>query len=141
MDDPAAYHAEGVLYLTPNARFDKLLHLPEGSNAGKAINEAMRDIEKHNSRLSSCDSPLYTEVERRKCTGSLFCRSETSTKGSGRGCPFQRASSDLRFLIDPSKLACFPFSERAPMLVYVRPSYEHIHDVIPPVLSVGMGAD
>ena len=38
VDEPAAYHAEGVLYLTPNARFDKLLHLPEGSNAGKAIN-------------------------------------------------------------------------------------------------------
>lgn len=30
MDEPAAYHAEGVLYLTPNARFDKLLRLPEG---------------------------------------------------------------------------------------------------------------
>lgn len=39
VDEPAAYHAEGVLYLTPNARFDKLLHLPERSNAGKAINE------------------------------------------------------------------------------------------------------
>jgi type I restriction enzyme M protein len=46
IDEPAAYHAEGVLYLTPNARFDKLLYLPEGANAGKAINEAMRDIEK-----------------------------------------------------------------------------------------------
>src|ERR1700720_716971 len=25
MDDPAAYHAEAVLYLTPNSRFDHLL--------------------------------------------------------------------------------------------------------------------
>src|SRR5271167_193601 len=25
LDDPAAYHAEGVLYLTPDARFDRLL--------------------------------------------------------------------------------------------------------------------
>ena len=48
VDKQAPYHAEGVLYLTPNARFKKLLHLPEGSNAGKAINEAMRDIENHN---------------------------------------------------------------------------------------------
>lgn len=50
--EPSAYHAEGVLYLTPNARFEQLLHLPEGSNAGKAINEAMRDIEKHNPQLA-----------------------------------------------------------------------------------------
>jgi type I restriction enzyme M protein len=59
MDDPAAYHAEGVLYLTPNARFDKLLHLPEGSNAGKAINEAMRDIEKHNPQLAGVLPKTY----------------------------------------------------------------------------------
>lgn len=59
MDDPAAYHAEGVLYLAPNARFDKLLHLPEGSNAGKAINEAMRDIEKHNPQLAGVLPKTY----------------------------------------------------------------------------------
>src|SRR5438067_9579350 len=51
LDDPAAYHADGVLYLTPNARFDHLLALPEASDVGKAINDAMRDIEKHNSQL------------------------------------------------------------------------------------------
>src|SRR5438128_12414105 len=28
LDEPAAYHAEGILYLTPNARFDFLLNLP-----------------------------------------------------------------------------------------------------------------
>ncbi len=59
VDEPAAYHAEGVLYLTPNARFEKLLHLPEGSNAGKAINEAMRDIEKHNSQLAGVLPKTY----------------------------------------------------------------------------------
>ena len=31
VDDPAAYHAEGVLYLTPNARYDQLLALPEAT--------------------------------------------------------------------------------------------------------------
>jgi type I restriction enzyme M protein len=34
VDEPAAYNAEGVLYLTPNARFDYLLALPEGRNVG-----------------------------------------------------------------------------------------------------------
>ena len=29
VDDPAAYHAEGILYLTPNARFDHLLRCPK----------------------------------------------------------------------------------------------------------------
>ncbi|CAE6739154.1 class I SAM-dependent DNA methyltransferase [Nitrospira defluvii] len=59
VDEPAAYHAEGVLYLTPNARFEKLLHLPEGSNAGKAINEAMREIEKHNPQLAGVLPKTY----------------------------------------------------------------------------------
>jgi len=35
VDDPAAYHAEGVLYLTPNARFEYLLQLPERENIGR----------------------------------------------------------------------------------------------------------
>lgn len=51
IDDPAAYHSAGVLYLTPNARFDYLLQLPEGANVGQAVNEAMADIEKHNPQL------------------------------------------------------------------------------------------
>ena len=52
IDEPSAYHAEGVLYLTPNARYDHLLTLPEGGNIGQAINEAMGDIEKHNPQLA-----------------------------------------------------------------------------------------
>ncbi len=52
LDDPAAYHAEGVLYLAPHARFDHLLALPEGGDVGKAVNEAMRDIEKQNPHLA-----------------------------------------------------------------------------------------
>ena len=52
IDEPAAYHAEGVVYLTPNARFDRLLNLPEGENVGKKVNDAMADIEKHNPQLA-----------------------------------------------------------------------------------------
>lgn len=51
IDDPKAYQAEGVLFLTPCARFDYLLNRPEGSDVGKAVNEAMADIEKHNPQL------------------------------------------------------------------------------------------
>ena len=52
IDDPGAYHAEGVIYLTPNARYEWLLGLPEGTNVGQAINEAMADVEKHNPQLA-----------------------------------------------------------------------------------------
>jgi len=52
IDEPKAYHAEGVLFLTPNARFDHLLRLPEGGNVGRTVNEAMADIEKHNPQLA-----------------------------------------------------------------------------------------
>ncbi len=52
IDDPKAYMAEGVLYLKPSARFDYLLQRPEGGNVGRAVNEAMADIEKHNPQLA-----------------------------------------------------------------------------------------
>src|SRR5262249_51592956 len=52
IDDPAAYHAEGVVYLTASARYDHLLRLPEGSNVGQTVNAAMADIEKHNPQLA-----------------------------------------------------------------------------------------
>jgi len=32
-----------MLYLTPNARFDFLLNLPEAKDIGSKVNEAMRD--------------------------------------------------------------------------------------------------
>jgi type I restriction enzyme M protein len=52
IDDPAAYHAEGIIYLTPTARYDHLLNLPEGNNVGQTVNAAMADIEKHNPQLA-----------------------------------------------------------------------------------------
>ena len=52
VDDPTAYQAEGILYLTPPARFDYILRLPEGSDVGKAVNKAMRDIEAKNPQLT-----------------------------------------------------------------------------------------
>ena len=51
-DDPAAYHAESVIFLPETARFAHLLNLPEGANVGQAINEAMAAIEQHNPQLA-----------------------------------------------------------------------------------------
>ena len=52
IDDPTAYHSQGVLYLTPKARFDYLLNLPESADIGAKINDAMGDIEKQNTQLA-----------------------------------------------------------------------------------------
>jgi len=51
-DEPASYHAEGVIFLPQAARFEHLLNLPEGANVGQAINDAMAEIEKHNPQLA-----------------------------------------------------------------------------------------
>jgi type I restriction enzyme M protein len=52
LEEPAAYHAEGVLYLSAEARFDSLLTLPEGEDIGAQVNAAMRAIEKQNAQLA-----------------------------------------------------------------------------------------
>ncbi len=45
------YHARGVLYLPEAARFNYLLHLPEGKDIGKEINEAFALVEAENPEL------------------------------------------------------------------------------------------
>ncbi len=52
VDDPTAYHAAGILYLSPEARFEHLLNLPEAADIGAKVNGAMRDIEKQNPQLA-----------------------------------------------------------------------------------------
>ena len=52
VDEPAAYHTEGILYLSSEARFDYLLTLPEVADIGAKVNAAMREIEKHNPQLA-----------------------------------------------------------------------------------------
>jgi type I restriction enzyme M protein len=59
LDDPAAYHAEGILYLPTEARFDYLLKLPESENIGAKVNAAMRDIEKQNPQLAGVLPKTY----------------------------------------------------------------------------------
>lgn len=52
IDDPAAYHADNVLFLVPAARFDALLKLPESTNMGQAVNDAMRSVERDNPHMA-----------------------------------------------------------------------------------------
>ena len=59
VDDPSAYHAEGILYLPAEARFDYLLNLPEAENIGAKVNAAMRDIEKQNPQLAGVLPKTY----------------------------------------------------------------------------------
>ena len=59
VDEPAAYHAEGILYLPAEARFDYLLNRPEAENIGAKVNAAMRDIEKQNPQLAGILPKTY----------------------------------------------------------------------------------
>ena len=59
VDEPDAYIAEGILYLSKEARFDYLLNLPEAENIGAKVNSAMRDIEKHNPKLAGVLPKTY----------------------------------------------------------------------------------
>jgi len=67
VDAPAAYHAEGVLYLVPEARFDHLLTLPEAADIGAKVNAAMREIEKYNPQLAGVLPKTYNHF-----TGTLL---------------------------------------------------------------------
>jgi type I restriction enzyme M protein len=55
IDDPAAYHAEGILYLPAEARFDYLLNRPEAENIGAKVNAAMRDVAKSELQSPNCE--------------------------------------------------------------------------------------
>ena len=59
LDEPAAYQAEGILYLPAESRFDFLISQPEGVNIGEKINAAMRDIEKQNPQLAGVLPKTY----------------------------------------------------------------------------------
>jgi type I restriction enzyme M protein len=58
------YQAQGVLYLPEKARFGYLLNLPEGSDIGKAINEAMKAIETDNEDLKDVLPKTYNSIDK-----------------------------------------------------------------------------
>lgn len=55
--------AEGVMYLPAVARYRTLLNLPEGSDIGRAINEAMKAIEQENEDLRGVLPKDYTRFD------------------------------------------------------------------------------
>ncbi|MBK8912596.1 MAG: SAM-dependent DNA methyltransferase [Chlorobi bacterium] len=57
--NPQAYHSAGILYLSPQARYQHLLELPEGADIGTAVNAAMRQIEQHNPQLAGVLPKTY----------------------------------------------------------------------------------
>ena len=59
---PPDYHAQRVIYLTDDARFEHLLNLAEGTDVGKAVNAAMRAVEEHNPDLSGVLPKNYTAL-------------------------------------------------------------------------------
>jgi type I restriction enzyme M protein len=63
VDNATSYHANGVLFLPPESRFDTLLEFPEGGKQGKtlgqAVDDAMRAIERENPQLSGVLPKTY----------------------------------------------------------------------------------
>jgi type I restriction enzyme M protein len=60
----ADYQAQGILYLPEGSRFSYLLNLPEGTNIGKAINEAMKAIEADNEDLKDVLPKTYNSIDK-----------------------------------------------------------------------------
>ena len=60
---PPDYHAENVAYLPEEARFERLLKLPEQENLGKALNDAMAAIEDNNPDLVGVLPRTYTKID------------------------------------------------------------------------------
>ncbi len=56
------YQALGIMYVPDEARFSKLLELPEGANIGQTINDAMRAIERENDDLKDVLPKTYNRL-------------------------------------------------------------------------------
>jgi type I restriction enzyme M protein len=59
VSEPDAYHADNVLYVSPEASFEYLLSLPESEDIGGKVNAAMRQIEKHNPQIAGVLPKTY----------------------------------------------------------------------------------
>jgi type I restriction enzyme M protein len=57
------YQANGVMYLPDKARYSYLLSRPEGSDIGKAINDAMKAIEEENEDLKGVLPKSYSAFD------------------------------------------------------------------------------
>jgi type I restriction enzyme M protein len=57
------YQAKGVVYIPDEARFSRLLQLPESADLGKKLNEAMKAIEKENDDLKDVLPKSYQRID------------------------------------------------------------------------------
>jgi type I restriction enzyme M protein len=58
------FHDKGVLYLKEEARFENLLHLPEGQDLSQALQDAMSCIEHENSSLKDVLPKNFNRIEK-----------------------------------------------------------------------------
>jgi len=61
----ADYHARGVLFVPKKARFSYLTELPEGADMGKAVNDAMKEIETENKELAGILPKTFQKLDNR----------------------------------------------------------------------------
>src|SRR3989338_5838303 len=61
----ADYHARGTLFVPEKARFSYLIELPEGTDMGKAVNDAMKEIEAENKELAGILPKSFQMLENR----------------------------------------------------------------------------
>ena len=60
--EPEHYQAAGVLYVPDNARYQRLVELPEGTDVSREVINAMKSIEDHNSSLKDILPKTYTRL-------------------------------------------------------------------------------
>lgn len=60
---PEDFQSRGVLYIPEGAHFSHLIALPEGTNMGKAVNDAMKVIEAENKELAGILPKNYNLLE------------------------------------------------------------------------------
>lgn len=62
-DDITPYHAKGVLYLKEEAQYNYLMSLSEGTSVGKAVNNAMGQVEADNPTLQGILPKNYLRLD------------------------------------------------------------------------------
>lgn len=64
IDEKTQFQARGAFYLPENARFKKLLNLPESDNIAQAVTDAMKAIEAENQQLEGVLPKTYNRLEK-----------------------------------------------------------------------------
>ena len=67
----ADYHARGVLFVPKKARFSYLIELPEGADMGRAVNDAMKEIEVANKELAGILPKTFQKLANRSIIALL----------------------------------------------------------------------